>query len=492
MRKNVQIMFIGMSAEDSSAIVRLLRASRLAPRGHLVASEEEFVESLQERSWDVILCTNALDGFNARQAMHLLNRLDKDIPIVQLVPDNDSHYLLNGLKNNMQAVVPMNEPELLVIEIRRELERLDQRRQLRQLQSALTEAERQYDALLDTSSIPIAFLALRSDALIYANTGLAELLGFASADSLINTSFKRYLTSSEHAAFDDSAKAAFNDQVRQHKLTCTAKRADDTEFSADLLLKRTRHKGEDCLQATLNPRLEAQEAIVEETNTDLVSGVYSTAHFNEFLEETLNRALAGGSDCNLLYINLDKYLDIRTEVGIEGCDQIIRDIASLLKKHVNQAHFIARVEEDSFAVIFHDPSPDKALTLADKLCKAIEGNISELAGETIRSTASIGVTTISDNAPTRIVLLERVRLAADEVRAENQVGNGFQLYQHQTTQDEEANDQITQIERAVNENSMRLLFQPIVSLNQSSPEHHYEAFLRLLDENQKEHSPSDF
>lgn len=493
LRKNVQLMFLGMTSEESDPIIRLLRASRLAPRGHLVTSEQEFLDSLSERSWDVILCTTNQADFTAKNAMHHLRRLDKDIPVIQLVPNSDSHYMLQGLKNNIQAVVPLEEKELLIIHIRRELDALESRRKLRQTESALSESEQQYEQLMESSTRALA--CCDGDTILYANPSFATLLGFESAESIVGTSLALCFNQNHKQELVEQLTLIEEEGARNTNLQLTAVRADETEFETDIALRPARYNNSPCVQIALRAERKEQEQELQD-KLDLVSGLYNADHFTSELDETLQRALDGGADCNLLYISLDNYLEVRSDIGIEGCDQIVRDIAGLLKKHVNKAHLLARPEEDSFAVIYHDPNPDKAVNLANKLCKAIEGNISESSGTTIQTTSSIGITTISDNTPTRKVLLERARAAADSIRAENQRGNGVRLHQQQEAQNtahDEEHDLAYTLEEAIQQNKLKLLFQPTVALNnQEVTDHHYETFLRLLGKNNEEISPSEF
>lgn len=490
LRKNVQLMFLGMSAEETDPIIRLLRASRLAPRGHLVSTEQEFLDALSERSWDVILFTTEQSGFSGKNAMHHLRRLDKDIPLIQLVPNSESHYLLQGLKNNIQAVVPLEEKELLILAIRRELDNLETRRKLRQAESDLSDAEKQYESLLESSTNAIA--CCDGDTILFANQSMATLLGFESPEILQGTSISLCFNQNHKEELLEQLNVVQQEGVRNTALQLTAVRADETEFSANLALRPARYNNSACIQLTLSAERKEEEHALQD-RLDLVSGLYNPDYFNSELDDTIQRALEGGSDCNLLYISLDNYLEVRSDIGVEGCDQVVRDIASLLKKHVNKAHLLARPEEDCFAVIYHDPNPDKAVSLADKLCKAIAGNISESSNTTIQTTSSIGITTINDSTPTRKVILERARSAADSIRADNQRGNGVKLYMSADTPADDAADQVFMLEEAIQNKQLKLLFQPIVALNNEEvTDHHYESFLRLLKDDGSEVSPNEF
>ncbi|MGB0664517.1 MAG: EAL domain-containing protein [Pontibacterium sp.] len=482
-------MFIGMTAQESDPIIRLLRASRMAPRGHQVNDQETFLSALSEQSWDLIFCTANQSLFPAKAAMHHLRRLGKDIPVIQLVPNADSHYQLAGLKANFQAVVPLEEKELLIVYVRRELDALEARRNLRTATSELSDIEQRYQQLLESSKTGIAFVD--GETILYANESLAALVGKDSAQSLLSTDISHYLSPASRDSLKEHLQTLQKEKALKAEAKLTGLRSDDTEFECQINMRRARHKGTQCIQVSVHLDTHAQEQALQ-SRLDLVSGLYSAEDFNETLDQTLQAALNGGADCNLLYISLDNFFHIRSEVGTEGCDQLIRDLGQVLRKHVNSAHYSARIDDDVFAVIFKDSNPDRALELAERLRMAIEGNLSESSGTMVKATASIGVASITDNTPAKGELMERIRSTTEEVQRSDSRGNGIKLYQANDELSETQTDMIATLEDAIANSKLKLLFQPIVALsNPNNNDHHYEAFLRLLSDG-KEISPNDF
>lgn len=490
LRKNVQLLFIGLSADETDPIIRLLRASRLAPRGHQVRTEEEFLQALSERSWDVILCPiDRHDTFSAKNALYHLRRLNKDIPVIQLLPTTDSQHILQAMRSNIQAVVPLEEKQLLILYIRRELENLEHRRKLRYTQGLLSDLEMRAQRLMTSSTDAIA--CCDGETIVFANNSFASLFGFDSGSTMLDTPLSYYMDTSVQEDTRNHLNNFFEQTPNGATVQLLAVRSDETTFSAQLNLESARYNYKDIIQITLIPEKQREDQLLSD-KLDLVSGVYNADHFNSELDTVVRRALDGGADCHLLYISLDNFLEIRADVGIDGCDQVTRDIGTLLKKHVNKAHLIGRPEEDSFAIIFRDPTPDKAEALAEKLCKVIEGNLSESSGTTIESTASIGILTISDNSPSRKEVLRRARSAADLLRAQNQKGNGYLLFMQDAPLDDEESSVIKELEDAIQHSKLQLLFQPIVTLTHHSEINNYEVLLRLKKEDGSLVSPGDF
>lgn len=204
LRKNVHILFLGLKAEETDPIISLLRDARLAPRGRQLHTEAEFIEALSERSWDLIICTTGRDDCSINNAMLHLQRYGKDIPVIQLIPQTDNQLLVQGLKANMQAVVAFDEKELLLINICRELEHLDNRRRMRLAESQLTEAEKRGRLLMERSTLAIAYFD--TERLLLANNAFSMLFGYNNPEKLTGKLIDQFVTSQDSSDFYEQVR----------------------------------------------------------------------------------------------------------------------------------------------------------------------------------------------------------------------------------------------------------------------------------------------
>ncbi len=486
LRKNVQILFLGLRAEETDPIISLLRGARLAPRGRQLNTETEFIEALSERSWDLIICTSEREDFAIKQAIQHLKRFDKDIPVIQLVPHSDSQLLLQGLKANMQAVVPLDEKELLLITIRRELEHLENRRRMRQVESQLTEAEKRGRLLMERSTLAIAYFD--AERLLLANNAFALLFGYDNPEKLEGKLIDQFVVPQDSNELYEQVRYFAEENLKELIFQLIGRRADDSNFNAHIELQESRINNKPCVQIIVRAE-SAQHSKKSFSEHDPITGLHNADFFQRRLDEAIQAALPGGHDCHLFYICLNNHSKIRAEHGNDSCDHIVRDLADLLKKTINPVHTKARLSEDSFSVIFQDPSPDKASKVAEQLCNAIREHTSTISGLRLSPTCSIGVTTITDTSPGTIELIERAKKAAEST-ADN---NHYRFYIPDTPPIEaDSTDVVSALKAAVQSQDFKLLFQPIVPLSYSSQLSHYEALLRLLDKKQNELSPATF
>lgn len=488
LRKNVHLLFLGLNPEETDPIISLLRGALLAPRGRQINSEAEFINALTERSWDLIVCSSERQTFTAKQAMHQLKRLDKDIPVIQLVPHADSLSLLQGLKGQMQAVVPLEEKELLLITIRRELEHLENRRRMRQAESLLVEMEKRVQLLMERSTLAIAYFD--SKQLLLANTAFANLYGYDNAERIQGRGLEHFFVQEDKEELREQVQTFATENLRDLMFQLTGRRADNSNFTANIEIQESVYQGNPCIQFTV--RAESSQASLKGfTEHDPMTGLYNTAFLTRRLDETTQLALSGGNDCNFFLISIDNYDTIRATHGADACDHIARDIADILKAKLNPVHIKGRISDSTFGVIFHDPSPDKAVTFAETLRAAIES--AEFADNAIKTTCSIGVASINDATPGSSELIERAQSAAENAGSKQGPGNAVLLFVPENEpNDEDHAKAVEALRLAVESDQLKLLFQPIVPLSYNSKVCHYEALVRMLDDDQKEITPDTF
>ena len=484
LRKNVHILFLGLSAEEADPIITLLRGARLAPRGKQVQSAQEFNTALTERAWDLILSPQVEGKFTAKEALQILQRQNRDIPIIQLVTKSTSQSLLQGLKAKMATVISLEEQELLLIQIRRQLEHLENRRRLKQVEAQLAESETLCKQLADLSELPILYINTELEP-IYTNKAFGDLFGLDDAHNLHGQGLDKFVSMKHRDNLRAALRQATDKLSDPVESEFSGRRVDGTNFQALFILQHARYMNQDCVQVIIRPDSKANEDSFE--NLDPITRLFDKEYMLSSLEKAVHKALPGGADCNLLYIKFDNFNNMQSELGSKGCDIVLSDIAELLHNKINKAHICARIGDGVFAVLFHDPNAEKALKLGELLCRAIAKQQIDVTGVTVQTTCSIGVATINDNAPHYLEILDRARHASDNVGSKDSHGNGVNLYELQQIEEEpEDNSAIQLIQDALKNDQFHILFQPIVGLASANGLGNYEVFLRLNDEESQE------
>ena len=490
----VHLLILDPSQNDAESLVSLLRNAGRATRAHRITSEEDLEEALKNSNWDLLLARDIEQEFSADSALAMIRRMDKDIPCLFLTEEESRERTVAVMKAGAQDTVQSGYNDLLVLKAKRELAALEDRRRRRALESHLREAEQRCQLLLESSKDAIAYI---NDGMhIYANQSYLEFLGYDDIDDLMCVPVLDTLTSESQADYKTFMKSFAEKGEDGMTINCTAKRSDDHELNVTMSVSDATYDSEVCTQIVLQPEhsdAELEEKLREISSQDLLTGLYNRQYLMRELEQAIANAGKNNQTGALAYIALDNFITMKGQVGISGADLLLGDLATLLKKEAADDLVLARLSDDAFCLLCL-PGDEKSLTSrCEQICKAVDEHLFEINGRTVPLTVSIGVASITENSPKAEELMARVHTASSDVRKqEGQAeGNGVRAYNPADHEALEDSNSIEAILKALDENRFRLLFQPIINLR-GEGEEHYEAFVRMLDQDDKEVSPYDF
>ncbi|WP_323751300.1 EAL domain-containing protein [Marinobacter sp.] len=497
MQKNnstVQLLILDPSQNDAESLVSLLRNSGKATRAHRITSEEDLEEALKASHWDLMLGRDLEElEFGPDAALAMVKRMDKDIPFILLTNEPDRERDLAIMRLGAQDAVPFENTEMLVLTIKRELTALYERRKRRVLESHLREAEQRCQLLLESSKDAIAYI---NDGMhIYANQSYMDFLGYEDIDDLICVPVLDTLNQESQEQYKEFMKAFEEAGANGMTLNCTARRSDDHELNVTMSASAATYDGEACTQVVLQPEHsdeELEEKLKQISSQDLLTGLYNRQYLMEQLAQTLASAAKNNETGALAYIGIDNFLSMKGDVGIAGADLLLGDLASLLKEHTPEGLTLARLSDDAFCVMSLPCSDKELAELCETLRKVVDDHLFEINGRTISLSVSIGVSAITENSPKAEELLSRVHLASAEVRkqANHKNGNGVVVYNPVDFEVPDESNAIEVISKAMDEDRLHLLFQPIINLR-GEGEEHYEALARMINSDNEEVTPYD-
>jgi diguanylate cyclase (GGDEF)-like protein len=103
--------------------------------------------------------------------------------------------------------------------------------------------------------------------------------------------------------------------------------------------------------------------------TDALTGVYNRRHFVEVYEQELAKAARYRRAFSIILLDIDHFKHINDRLGHLAGDQILREVANLLRDSVRKVDLVARYGGEEFALLLPETGDDGALALAEKLCQ---------------------------------------------------------------------------------------------------------------------------
>ncbi len=491
-KEPVKLLILEESQNRAEELIVLLRTAGRATRAHQLQSLADLNEKLHEQSWDLLLASPEANGLTAAEVIKLVHAQEKDIPIILIAQDREPDSITEGMKLGALDVALQDDDERLMLIINRELANLDSRRQRRKAESALRETDRRNQLLLSSSNAAIAYV--HEGMHIYTNRAYADLFGYEDVDEFAGIPIIDLIDPVDQSKFKDFLKTFESSDGEAEEFSCVG--SDGSTIICNLSITPATYDGEQCTQVifrALVDESDLEDRIKEISSQDLLTGLFNRQYFVDLLDTAVHQASSGEDSAILFYISIDHFARLRSEAGISNADLVLGDLASLIRGFVDDEHVMARFGDDVFCLLFRNGDKELASELAEGIRAKVEGHLSDVSGKSYQLTIRIGLSLVSENASTAEEVISRAHQAADSIED----GNGVHFYQPEQVTVGEDGKSITSekikdmVRKAIETNSLKLAFQPIISLHGEDDEQ-FEVLLRLLDEDENELYPGQF
>ena len=141
---------------------------------------------------------------------------------------------------------------------------------------------------------------------------------------------------------------------------------------------------------------------------DGMTGLYNHSYFKRFLDLEIKRSQRQGHSTALLMLDLDDFKQINDSLGHVAGDDILREVAGLLKKSIREIDVAARYGGEEFAIVLPYGDNYGSGVVGDRLRSLIEDQSFTVTGsdQKVRVTLSIGGAVYPDDADTAIQLIK--------------------------------------------------------------------------------------
>ena len=158
---------------------------------------------------------------------------------------------------------------------------------------------------------------------------------------------------------------------------------------------------------------------------------------------------------------------------------MLTDVARAVESTVGERDVVGRMGDNTFVILCRGGDIEYGQRLGERVRVAMEEHLSEVDGQSVTLTASVGVARITDAISNPQDLLSLASSAALE--AAQAGGNRVETHSPVRAARQDGDDSLIWIERvrdALEKDLFMLVFQPVVSLH-GTDEHNYEVLLRL-------------
>jgi diguanylate cyclase (GGDEF)-like protein len=141
-----------------------------------------------------------------------------------------------------------------------------------------------------------------------------------------------------------------------------------------------------------------QQTIRRLAITDSLTGVFNRHHFVRQLKVEVERCQRYGSALSLLMVDVDLFKGINDRFGHQKGDQILCEVAHVLRSHLRSSDTVYRYGGEEFAIILPEVRADKAYYVAERLRQMVEEKVAASLQLSQSVTVSIGIADLRGHA----------------------------------------------------------------------------------------------
>jgi len=391
----LRVLLVEDDERDASLIIRALQLHGLDPHWECVDTADGMASALDRQDWDIVLAGYMVPGFGAVDALGMLSRRDRDLPLivvsgiageetaVETMRAGARDYLL---KENLARLGPAIERELAQVAVRRarhEAERLlrESSAQLRRVIECSPDVIVRIDEHL---RITLAGPAVEQIAGSLASEVIGERiasLGYPPehADRLERHT-RRVISTGEPAVIEHEVPTVEGNRWFETRLI--PEHDEDGRCGFALLASRD-----------ITHRKVVERELTRRSLHDPLTELPNRLLLEDRLMHAAARLGRGGPIVAVLSADVDRFKDVNDAHGREAGDEVLLQIARRLSGAVRSVDTVARVGGDHFVILLEGATDEgDVLAAAERVARSVAPPMTLEDGE-VSVTISIGIAT---------------------------------------------------------------------------------------------------
>jgi diguanylate cyclase (GGDEF)-like protein/PAS domain S-box-containing protein len=228
-----------------------------------------------------------------------------------------------------------------------------------------------------------------------------------------------------------------------------------------------------------------QKHIAYQATHDSLTGLENRCEFERRLQELLSDPVKSCAPHALCYLDLDQFKVVNDTCGHVAGDELLRQLAAIMRTVVRDSDTLARLGGDEFGILLPNCHNRNACDIAGMLLEAVQDFRFVWDESTFTVGASIGVVPVDGSCEDKQTLLSAADAACYAAKESGR--NRVHFYENGDTELARRQGEmqwVSRIHQAIEEDRFELFHQTIAPLQ---PEHHgrglhYELLIRMRDE----------
>lgn len=490
---NVSLIVLALEDDDVEVLNSILRGARHPVHCRRISALQHLKDAVVENMPQVILIFADEPNLDLQAACDTVKQHCPKTPVIAVSDLVNETTITDAMRVGARDVVSLGNTERLVFVFERELRSFDLEHGFEDVMMSAKRYKQELHNL--TQGVTEAIADIQEGIVVAANPAWVEMFGYANKDNLIGTPAMDLFAEDDQQVLRGALVACLKNKWDNSKLRMNGCKKDNKNFGLELLLETVSFDNEPAVRAIVAIQSAAdqvpEELLESSIQRDPVTGFYHRHYFLSKANERINKPLEGGVRA-IIYLRPDKFSNVHEDIGLLGTEQILIQFSQVLSDYMQTQDVYGRFGGTQFTAIIERGSMAEVEKWAEQLRKTLAAKVFEYEDRSTTLTCSIGLLEIdSAEMPVENLLIE-VEIACRAARDSG--GNAVQV--SQITMDKQQTLEADEfwsatIRSALMENRLRLIHQPVASLNEDIDNVH-DTLVRIIDNDGNIILPSEF
>ncbi len=226
---------------------------------------------------------------------------------------------------------------------------------------------------------------------------------------------------------------------------------------------------------------------------DALTNLANRHEFNRRCQLAWQTSKADAIEHILIFMDLDQFKVVNDTCGHVAGDELLMQLALLLKSKIRGRDILARLGGDEFGLLLEDCPVDKGREVAEKIKDSISDFRFTWKDKIFSISVSMGLVVLEKSTISITEALANADMACYAAKENGR--NRIEIYQNDNNDFQQRKgemERVSEIRKALEDNRFILMQQPIVPLSDETEMIHHEMLIRMLSEDGKIIMPGAF
>ena len=495
MKDSASVTLIVLSHKDDNAqaINNTLRDARHPVHCQRISILQQLKDAIAKQLPHMIMVFADEPGMDLVSTVELAKAHCPKTPVIAVRNKVDEEAITNAMRIGARDVVSLENTERLVFVFERELRSFHLEHGFEDVMVSAKQYKQELHNL--KQGVTEAIADIQEGIVVAANPAWVEMFGYTSEADLEGMPVMDLFVEADRRVLRGALTACLKDKWNQSELRMNGLKPSKEKLGVELRLEAISFDDEPAVRAIVAiPSIADQapaELLENAVQKDPVTGFYHRHYFLIKCSERISIAPEGGVRA-LIYLRPDHFSKVHDDIGLLGTEQILIQFSQLLRDYMQTNDLYGRFGGTMFTAVIERGSMAEVESWVEQVRKAIAAHVFEFEDRSTTLTCSIGMTEIDKTDSQIQDLLSEVETACRTARDAG--GNTVQV--SQTTIDKQQareDDELwsNKLRSALMDNRLRLIHQPIASLNEDITNAH-DTLVRIVDNDGNMILPTEF